>query len=129
MRILKAFYGLVLLVFFGSCEDILEVPDISVENVELLAPSDSTTVSESNVSFSWADVYEATEYHIQVAKPNFESAAQIVLDSVIVIDSTFLGPHVDKSLVDSEYEWRVKAMNSDYQTGFAHSSFTVDTSN
>ena len=116
-------------VFFGSCEDILEVPDISRERVELLAPGDSVVVAQSNVRFSWTGVYEATEYHIQVATPNFENAAQIVLDSVIVIDSTFLGPHVDKSLSDSNYAWRVRAMNSDYRTDFAYSSFTVDTSN
>lgn len=111
-----------------SCEDILEVPDISGETVQLLAPSDSTVVVQSNVNFSWNEVYEATQYHIQVAAPNFENAAQIVVDSVIVVDSTFASPRITKSLVDSDYEWRIKAMNSGFETGFSVNSFTVDTS-
>lgn len=128
MRITKAIFGIVLLIFISSCEDLLEVADISEETVQLLAPSDSTTVAQNMVNFSWNGVYEATQYHIQVASPNFENAAQIIIDSVIVIDSTFLGTRITKSLANSQYEWRVKAMNSDFETDFSSSLFNVDTS-
>lgn len=129
MRVLKAIVAVALLIYMGACDDILEVPDISGERVELLAPSDSTIVVQNNVQFNWNGIYEATEYHIQIATPNFENASQIVLDSIISIDSTFIGTQVNKTLVDNDYEWRVRASNSDYQTGFTASTFTVETSN
>ncbi len=129
MRVIKVFLVVCLMVGFPSCEELLEVTDISDEKVTLLAPSDSTVVVQSDVNFSWDPVFEASEYHIQVAAPSFENAAQIVLDSMVVLDSTFLSTRVTKILVDSDYEWRVKAMNSAYETEYSNSAFTVDTSN
>ncbi|WP_461445411.1 hypothetical protein [Maribacter sp.] len=111
-----------------GCEDLLEVPDISDEQVLLLAPSDSTTVVQTDVNFTWNEVYEATQYHIQVAAPSFENAAQIVVDTLIVVDSLYAGPKFNKTLTDSAYEWRVKAQNSGYETDFSLNRFTVQTS-
>ena len=119
---------MLLLVLGISCQDILEVPDISGETVRLLAPSDSSIVAQTNVTFSWSEVFEATGYHMQLATPNFEHATQIILDSVVVLDSTYLGTRMTKTLTDSEYEWRVKALNSDFETDFSASSFSVNTS-
>ena len=114
-------------IVFASCEDLLEVPNISEESVELLAPSDSTIVLQSDVNFTWNEVFEATRYHIQVAAPSFENAAQIVVDTLIVVDSTFVSPRFSKTLTDSAYEWRVKAQNSGFETGFTTNKFSVDT--
>lgn len=113
-----------LLVF--ACDDILEVTDISEENVVLLAPSDGTTVLQTKVSFSWNEVFEATQYQVQVATPGFENAAQIVVDTLIVLDTTYAGARFDKILIDSDYEWRVKAQNSDYETNFTTNIFKVN---
>lgn len=129
MKTLKRTTALLVLVLTFGCQDILEVPDISNEQVRLLAPSDSTIVVQNTVVFSWEEVYEASQYHIQVATPSFENAAQIVIDSVIVADSTFVGTRITKTLNDSEYEWRVKAMNSDFSTEFSINSFSVESSN
>ena len=120
--------GIVLLVFTFACEDILEVPDITGEEVRLLAPVNSAVVTRSNVTFSWDEVVEATQYKVQVASPNFENAAQIVLDSIVVVDSTFVGSNITTVLGDNAYEWRIKAQNSDYETLFSTGSFSVDTS-
>lgn len=128
MRILKAIVGAIFLMLVISCQDILEVTDISDETVQLLAPSDSSIVAQTNVTFSWSEVFEATTYHMQLATPNFEQATQIILDSVVVLDSTYLGTRMTKTLTDSEYEWRVKALNSDFETDFSASSFSVNTS-
>ncbi len=125
MKTLYLLCGLALFLLSTGCEDILEVPDISNERVQLLAPSDSTTVTVSNVSFSWNGVPEASLYHIQVATPNFGHAAQIVVDSIIVLDSTFLGTRMARDLPDSTYEWRVRAMNSDYGTEYTTNLFHV----
>ncbi|UJH68665.1 hypothetical protein [Allomuricauda sp. SCSIO 65647] len=122
---------LFLLLFGGfalSCEDILEVPDISGQQVELLAPSEGSVVTDSIVNFNWNGVNDADSYLVQVATPDFENAAQLVLDSVMVIDSTFVGTRISKQLSNSTYEWRVKAQNSGFETEFSISGFTVDAS-
>lgn len=129
MKTIKIVMGVFLLIFFlSSCEELLEVPDISNESVELLAPSESTIVTDSIINFSWNEVFEATQYQVQVAAPNFENAAQIVIDTTIVIDSTFTGTRIIKSLVNSGYEWRVKAINSGFETEFSSNKFEVNAS-
>jgi len=129
MKIIKVVTALFLLLLFASsCEELLEVPDISNENVELLAPSESTVVVQNTVNFSWNEVFEATQYQVQVAAPDFENAAQIVVDTLIVVDSTFVGLNIKRTLVDSDYEWRVKAQNNGHETEFTTNRFSVDTS-
>ncbi len=115
-------------VFTLGCEDILEVPDISGQQVELLAPSQGSVVTDNNVNFNWNGVNDADSYLIQVATPDFENATQLVLDSVMAIDSTFVGTRISKQLSNSAYEWRVKASNSGFETEFSTSGFTVDAS-
>jgi hypothetical protein len=126
MRIGKTLLITALVIAFFSCQDILEVTDISDKNVQLVAPSDSTTVVQTNVRFTWEAIFEATRYHIQVATPNFENPSQIVVDTLIVIDSTFVGLRLNKTLANSTYQWRVKALNSDFETDFSASFFTVN---
>lgn len=114
--------------FLGACEDILEVPDISDQQVELLAPSPGSVVNDSIVNFNWNGVADAEAYSVQIATPNFENAAQLVLDSLVVIDTTFVGTRISKQLSNRAYEWRVQALNSGFETGFTVSGFTVDAS-
>ncbi|MDL5514852.1 hypothetical protein QSE00_23785 [Arenibacter sp. M-2] len=109
-----------------GCEDIVEVTDISDVKVELLAPLQNSVVGDSIVNFSWYKITEADSYVVQVATPNFESAVQLVMDSIIVVDSTFIGAKATKILIDNNYEWRVKAMNSGYETPFSSSAFRVN---
>ena len=106
---------LAMLPVFG-CEDI----------IELLAPLQGSIVEENTVNFTWNPIDEANSYSVQVATPNFETAAQIVLDSIIVVDSTFMGTKASKSLINNNYEWRVKAMNSGFETEYSASAFSVN---
>ncbi|MEM9001146.1 MAG: hypothetical protein AAGB24_12855 [Bacteroidota bacterium] len=111
--------------FFASCEDIIEVPDISNQQVELLAPTQGSVVTDSLVNFNWNGVDDAESYLVQIATPDFENAVQLVLDSVVVIDSTFIGTRISKELGNNAYEWRVRAQNSDFETVFSANSFSV----
>ncbi len=129
MQTLKTLLGTSIVIFLGSCEDILEVPDISNESTEIIAPKDGTTVGSDTVNFTWNEVFEAEAYAVQIATPSFVDAAQIVLDSVIVVDSTFTGTKLKIKLDNSGYEWRVKAMNSAYETPYSNSTFTVNSTN
>ncbi len=104
---------------FISCEEIIYEEDISEENVILLAPQEGVEITEGTLSFSWSAVEYADEYNIQIATPTFESATQIVLDSVLT-ETT-----LTQDLLSGTYQWRAKAINSAYETAYTTHSFTV----
>lgn len=128
MRIFGSIFFILILIVLVGCEELLEVRDISGEQVTLLAPSDSTVVTQNEVNFTWDEVFEANSYHVQIAQPNFNNATQIVMDTIVQLDSTYVGPNFRKTLFDDSYEWRVKAANSDFETQFTTHSFIVVTS-
>jgi hypothetical protein len=108
---------------FISCEEggLLIESDISNETVVLIAPSDSTEVSSSTIFFDWEALEDATHYEIQIATPGFNNTQQLLLNS---IDSlTFK----ELQLNTGDYQWRVKAMNSNYETQYTTASFKVTT--
>ena len=111
-----------LLLLFISCDDILEVPDISDQQVILLAPAEGTSVRGNTTTFSWQAVTDAEEYVLQVATPDFNNASQIV------IDSTLAGTSFTGELLPNSYEWRLKAVNSGFETAYAFRNFTVEES-
>ena len=120
--------GLVL-ILSSSCEDIVEVPDISNAQVTILAPLNNTVVTDSIVNFTWEEVMDADDYQLQVAIPDFENTAQILLDSIIVVDSAFAGSRGILQMPNGDYEWRVRARNSAYNTAYSRSAFTVNAGN
>ena len=114
---------------FGSCVDIFEVTDISNEQVQLLAPTNESIVTDSIVNFNWNGVKEADAYLVQIATPDFENASQFILDTLITIDSTFVGNRISKKLLDNTYQWRVQGQNSMFSTAFSSNTFTVQNAN
>lgn len=115
--------------FLTACEEIFEETDISNEQVQLLAPTNQSVVTDSIVNFNWNGVEEADSYLVQIASPNFENAAQFVLDTVMVVDSTYIGNRISKKLSNASYEWRVQAQNSGFSTEFSTNGFTVQNEN
>lgn len=125
----RTFIAVAWIFLFGlmACEDILEVPDISEQSVKLLAPSDGSVLDDNLVNLNWEGVEEATGYSVQVASPNFENAAQILLDSVIEMDTLgYLPNQIRQSLFNGNYEWRVKAFNSGFETIYFSNGFQVN---
>lgn len=117
----------VMVLAIGGCEDILEVPDISNETVAVLAPTEGSVLTTNEVSFNWEEIEEATLYQVQVATPSFVNAAQIVLDSVIREDTLGnIQTQINQDIVNGSYQWRVKALNSGFETGFTLSNFQVN---
>ncbi len=108
-----------LLCIILSCEAVF-VEDISNDSLILLAPVDNSEITSGNNTFSWQLLDEAEMYEIQIARPSFQNAAEILLDSVV--DSNSLVHNIEIG----EYEWRVKAVNSEYETEYSTSSFTVN---
>ncbi len=102
-----------------SCQEILEVPDISDLETTAVAPLEGAVVEKNTVTFTWNAVSDAENYVLQVASPSFKNAAQVVVDSTMAV-TTFT-----KELLPSTYEWRVKAINSAYETAYTTNSFLL----
>jgi hypothetical protein len=103
-----------------SCEEIINEVDITKDSVELLAPANSVTLTVGDIAFIWQDVPDATNYKLQIAQSNFSNATQIVMDTLI----QRTGFSID-SLTTGHYEWRVKALNSAYETVYTTNGFVV----
>lgn len=99
-----------------------EIVDISGQNVNLLAPADNATFSTTDtINFYWEAVSNADEYVFQMASPNFQNADSIEEDHVLST-TDFSVTNLDVG----EYEWRVKARNTDYETLYTTNSLTVE---
>lgn len=124
----KKIYGLLILALaIWACEDILEVPDISEQQITILAPLDGSNINDNAVNFNWDRLVDIDNYHIQVATPDFDNASQMVLDSLFARDSLgFIATRIQLPLLNGAYEWRVKGVNSGYETPFATSAFMVN---
>ena len=103
-----------------SCEEIILEDNISSAIVEVLAPADNSVLNITNVTFTWEPIEYADAYHLQVAVPNFATALQIVEDTLIS------QTNFSKTLVPEQYEWRVKALNSAYETIYTIQSFRIE---
>ncbi len=118
----KKLLVVVVLFLLSNCESIF-IEDISTETVVLLAPSNNSEIANGIIGFNWQELDDAIEYQIQIAKPSFSGASQILLDSIST--STI----ISKDLEVGEYEWRVKALNSNYTSNYTTNFFSViDTS-
>jgi uncharacterized protein YegP (UPF0339 family) len=93
--------------------------DISSETVTIIAPPEGATLTVSEINFTWEAVDFAEDYQLQIATPNFTNPSQVVVDEILS------GTTSTQTLADGTYEWRVKARNSESQTAFTTTGFTV----
>jgi hypothetical protein len=119
MKQLKYIIHLFIAFLLLSCDDIIDFVDITNESVTVLAPTDGAALTDE-VTFSWDTIKGATDYRLQIATPNFENTVSIALDSTVTV-TTFT-----QALDSGTYQWRVRAQNANYQTGYNTQSFTVD---
>ncbi|WP_075341345.1 hypothetical protein [Tenacibaculum agarivorans] len=110
---------LVFVITLIGCESFFE-EDISDEKVLVLAPVDGVTVDAGTIKFSWEAISGTDEYKFQVATPTFSTATQIVEDTNITETS------ISIKLEKGEYEWRVKAMNTEHETPFTTYKITIN---
>lgn len=108
-----------LLFILFSCEEILLVDDISDKEITLVAPVNNAALFSTGVSLSWNEVENADKYHLQIAKPNFIAPIEIVLDTLVSKTS------YNQQLNIGRYEWRVKAVNSGYETAYKTRAFEI----
>ena len=117
---MKKLLIILLVVCISSCDDIIEVQDISNETIVLLAPTDEAVLTTTQLTFSWEPIEDVESYQLQIATPTFEEALQIVQDSSLT------GTSFTTTLENNMYQWRIRAINSGYQTEYATQSFSVE---
>lgn len=113
MKFLLCIYAFLLAWVSTSCDEIIMEDDISDERIALVAPADGSQLTSTSITFSWEEVEGASSYRLQVARPNFESPEQIVLDTLVT------SLHFSTQMNIGSYQWRVKAANSEFATAFA----------
>lgn len=101
-----------LIIAFAGCKEFLE-PDISDEQVNLNAPANGFQSKSYTVNFWWDKTEDARNYRLQIVSPNFGQPTQLVADTLVT------GNKFSLNLVPGEYEWRVRAENNGYQTGYS----------
>lgn len=98
-----------------SCDDILE-EDITNLMMEIISPSQGSTIEGNTVTFSWQTLSGADDYRIQVLTDN----------QAYVLDSLVSSNNFVYALDPGTYQWRVKGENFAYATQYTFPvSFTL----
>ena len=120
---MKKIIVILMLLFMFGCEEIINEQNITYDTIDLLAPSENVILKTGTaITFNWQTLNGATEYQFQIAEPNFNSANQIAMDTLLQRRIDF---SID-SLAANTYEWRVKALNSAYETVYTTNGFVVE---
>ena len=123
----KGMLGICILSLYLGCEEVISVADISEEEITILAPVDGVILEDNSVTFSWEELEFADQYQLQVATPDFNTASQLVEDT-IVGDSTQTVRNFTTTLTNDNYQWRIRGLNSNFQTPYTTRSFSVNNS-
>lgn len=106
--------------FLFGCEDFIE-QDISKDVVLLLSPPDQFSTYTLTQTFWWEEIDGAEQYLLQIVKTDFSNIQQLLLDTTIITNKftfAFTSP--------GKYQWRVKALNNGYETGYSTRSLNID---
>ncbi|SHI86071.1 hypothetical protein SAMN04488508_103455 [Aquimarina spongiae] len=112
-------YSLLFIGILFGCEEAFIEEDLTDAIISIIAPQDGAQIEDASINFSWTEVDQATSYRLQVARPNFENAAQIVLDTTVTTSN------FNATLAKNSYEWRVRAQNSGSATAYSGAQFSV----
>jgi hypothetical protein len=103
------FIALAVVGLFTSCKEIISV-NISSKTPVLILPKQDDTLQNNLVHFKWEELEGATSYRLQVVSPSFDDIDNYALDSVVTGTSNFF------FLDSNQYEYKVTALNSGYES-------------
>ena len=97
-------------------------PDISDDDVTLLSPANNTTFGTTDtLNFSWETIDDAEEYVLQIVTPDFDTATETI-ESLTTTETSFSTSNLEAG----SYQWRVKAVNTDFETEYTIQNFTIE---
>lgn len=103
-----------------ACEDILFEENLSEKAVTINAPVNNSVLTNTTVNFNWNPINEVDEYQIQIAKPAFSNAVQVMVDSTLTTNQ------ISFTLESGNFEWRIRGMNNNSQTPYTTVSFSIE---
>ncbi len=112
------------LLLFAACDDFFET-DISERSVDVIAPTDGAHVPSGDIAFRWHALERASGYRFTLVEPSFDSASQILADTLIMADSVAKSYGCRMNMAAGEYEWSVEAFNTAYASRTTVFSLTV----
>ncbi len=119
---MKKTIALIIIISTFSCEEIINEQNITNDTIHLVAPTENVLLkTNEKIVFNWEALNGTTAYKLQIATPNFRNATQLFTDTLIQRTDFSI-----ESLPISAYEWRVKGMNSAYETVFTTNGFIVE---
>ncbi|MBS7562781.1 hypothetical protein KHS38_00045 [Mucilaginibacter sp. Bleaf8] len=84
---------------------------IKQQVVQVNTPGSNLLTTQSNLNFSWGELYGATKYRLQLDTNSFADETKLVLDQ-----ATPAQQFTYKLLKDQTYQWRVRAENDTAQS-------------
>ncbi|PXY41150.1 hypothetical protein DMB65_09350 [Flavobacterium cheongpyeongense] len=93
-----------------SCDDILE-EDISDNTVQLISPTENTTIESNVVNFKWSSLKGADKYRIQIYE-----------DEILLLDSLTASTNLTLPLETGSYSWSVRGENYAYESLYSSNS-------
>lgn len=114
------FIGFVALASFilSSCDDFFE-EDISDKTIQVVCPYDGAELSSNQVSMAWDEVEGAKQYHVIIVSPSFKNAQSYVCDTTLTSYS------LELELPNGDYQWSVRAENSEYKSLTNYLTFKI----
>ena len=114
--------AIISLVVYGCSKDRIE-PDLSNDTITLTSPVDSLRTNVLTQTFRWTTSGEASNYTLNIISGNIASA------NFTVLDTTISSQEFTHALPLGDYFWRVKAVNSEYESRFSTNSLFLTNDN
>lgn len=102
----------------SSCEVFFE-DDIEKDKVKILSPIDGTLTEIVTHTFWWDKVDGADSYRLQLVSPDFDHSETVIEDTLVA------GDKYELTLYPGEFEWRVRAENSAYVSGWTYAKLAI----
>lgn len=110
MKTINKLILLALAILTYSCDDILE-EDISDNTVQIISPTEDTTIESNVVNFKWASLEGADKYRIQIYE-----------DEILLLDSLTEKTNLTLPLETGSYSWSVRGENYAYESIYSSPS-------
>lgn len=112
-----------MVVVTAGCSTFFE-EDISDQTVKLLSPANGISTDISSQTFCWERIEGASEYRFQLVTPSFDSTEALLMDTLL-LDTLGSSNKINVTLYPSNFEWRVRAENSGWQTKWTTGKFQI----
>jgi hypothetical protein len=107
------------MIALSSCNDFI-AKDLSEQMVTIYAPMDNYSTTTATATFYWQRLDGARSYHLQIAKPSFDSMVSLLTDS------TTTQTQFTYVFTPGTYQWRIRAENGSTYTPWITRTITVD---